>query len=377
MAALLTSVKNDKDKMAIYLNECRRMKIAVLPPDVNESAHDFTAVGTDIRFGMTAVRNVGANVVEQIVAARESKGRYESFNDFLDKVPALVCNKRMIESLIKAGAFDDLKHRRRALVAIHEVAVDQYVDIKRNEAIGQDSLFGGLTDDDGDFGGFGVSVTVPDLEEWDKTTLLGHERDMLGLYVSDHPLLGLEHVLANSADCTIGDLLTDEERQDGATVLVSGLVTSVQRKITKKGDPWAMVTLEDLEGAIEVLLFPSAYQLASTLLVPDAILTVKGRLSRSKEQPELHALEVTVPDLDTRSDGPVVISLPSTRCTAPVIAQLKEVLGTHPGLTEVRLRLLTRDATKLMRLDDRLRVTPSPALFADLKQLLGPGCLAG
>lgn len=375
MAALLTSVKDDKDKMAIYLGECRRLKIQVLPPDVNESAKNFTPVGTDIRFGMTAIRNVGANVVEQVVSARESKGRYESFNDFLDKVPALVCNKRVIESLIKAGAFDDLKHRRRALVAIHETAVDQYVDIKRNEAIGQDSLFAGLDDFDG--GDFGVSVTIPDLEEWDKTTLLGHERDMLGLYVSDHPLLGLEHVLAGTADCTIGELMTDEERPDQATVTVSGLITAVQRKITKKGDPWAMVTLEDLEGAIEVLLFPSAYQLASTLLVPDAILTVKGRLSRSKEQPELHAQEVTVPDLDTGTDGPVVISLPSTRCTAPVIAQLKEVLGTHPGLTEVQLRLLTRDATKLMRLDDRLRVSPSPALFADLKQLLGPGCLAG
>jgi DNA polymerase-3 subunit alpha len=375
MAALLTSVKDDKDKMAIYLGECRRLKIQVLPPDVNESAKNFTPVGTDIRFGMTAIRNVGANVVEQVVSARESKGRYESFNDFLDKVPALVCNKRVIESLIKAGAFDDLKHRRRALVAIHETAVDQYVDIKRNEAIGQDSLFAGLDDFDG--GDFGVHVTIPDLEEWDKTTLLGHERDMLGLYVSDHPLLGLEHVLAGTADCTIGELMTDEERPDQATVTVTGLITAVQRKITKKGDPWAMVTLEDLEGAIEVLLFPSAYQLASTLLVPDAILTVKGRLSRSKEQPELHALEITVPDLDTGTDGPVLISLPSTRCTAPVIAQLKEVLGTHPGLTEVHLRLLTRDATKLMRLDDRLRVSPSPALFADLKQLLGPGCLAG
>ncbi len=151
MAALLTSVKDDKDKMAIYLGECRRLKIQVLPPDVNESAKNFTPVGTDIRFGMTAIRNVGANVVEQVVAARESQGRYESFNDFLDKVPALVCNKRVIESLIKAGAFDDLKHRRRALVAIHETAVDQYVDIKRNEAIGQDSLFAGLDrTDDGD-----------------------------------------------------------------------------------------------------------------------------------------------------------------------------------------------------------------------------------
>src|SRR3954469_969285 len=189
MAALLTSAKDDKDKLAIYLNECRRMKIQVLPPDVNESSHDFTPVGNDIRFGLTAVRNVGANVVDGIVAAREEKGRYETFNDFLEKVPAQVCNKRVIESLIKSGAFDDMKHRRRALVAVHETAVDQYVDIKRNEAIGQDSLFGGL-DDEG--GSFGVSVSIPDLDEWDKMTLLGHEREMLGLYVSDHPLLGLE-----------------------------------------------------------------------------------------------------------------------------------------------------------------------------------------
>ncbi len=374
MAALLTSVRDDKDKSAIYLNECRRMKIQVLPPDVNESAADFTPVGHDIRFGLTAIRNVGHNVVDGIVAAREEKGRYVDFADFLEKVPALVCNKRVIESLIKAGAFDDMKHKRRALVTIHEGAVDQYVDIKRNEAIGQDSLFGGLDDE---MGGFGTTISIPDIDEWDKTTLLGHERDMLGLYVSDHPLLGLEHVLSANTDCTIGALLLDEERSDGSSVTVCGLVTSVQRKITKRGDAWAMVTLEDLDGAIDVLLFPSSYQLASTLLVEDAILTVKGRLSRDKDQPELHGQEVSAPDLADAATGPVTISLPATRCTGPVIEQLKDVLGTHPGMTEVRLRLLTREATKVMRLDDRLRVTPSPALFADLKQLLGPGCLTG
>jgi DNA polymerase-3 subunit alpha len=373
MSALLTSVKDDKDKSAIYLNECRRMKIQVLPPDVNESSANFTPVGHDIRFGLNAIRNVGGNVVDGIVTARQEKGRYADFNDFMEKVPALVCNKRVIESLIKAGAFDDMKHRRRALVAIHETAVDQYVDIKRNEAIGQDSLFGGLDDDGGT--GFGISVAIPDIDEWDKSTLLGHERDMLGLYVSDHPLLGLEHVLSAGTDCTIGQLMLDEERPDGAVLTISGLITSVQRKITKRGDAWAMVTLEDLDGAIDVLLFPSAYQLASTYLTEDAIITVKGRLSRSKDQPELHAQEVTVPDLSDGPAGPVIITLPSTRCTAPVVEQLKDVLGTHPGVTEVRLRLLTREATRVMRLDDRLRVTPSPALFADLKQLLGPGCL--
>ncbi len=373
MAALLTSVKDDKDKMAIYLNECRRMKIKVLPPDVNESQATFTPVGTDIRFGLTAIRNVGANVVSAIVAAREQEGRYTDFNDFMAKVPALVCNKRMIESLVKAGAFDDMKHHRRALVQVHETAVDQYIDIKRNEAIGQDSLFDGIADDGGS--GFGISVAIPEVDEWDKMTLLGHEREMLGLYVSDHPLLGLEHLLSRGTDCSIGQLMLDEDRADGSPITVSGLVTSVQRKITKRGDTWAMVTLEDLDGAIDVLLFPSSYQLASTLLTEDAIITVRGRLSRSKDQPEVHGQEVTLPDLSDGPSGPVVISMPSTRCTAPVVEQLKEVLATHPGTTEVQLKLLSRDETLVMRLDDRLRVTPAPALFADLKQLLGPGCL--
>ncbi|MFC6285621.1 DNA polymerase III subunit alpha [Nocardioides sp. GCM10027113] len=373
MAALLTSVKDDKDKSAIYLNECRRMKIRVLPPDVNESASNFTPVERDVRFGLSAIRNVGGNVVAEIVRAREEKGRYEDFNDFLDKVPAVVCNKRVIESLVKAGAFDEMKHRRKALVAIHEEAADRYATMKRDSGVGQDSLFDAL--EPTSEAAFSLAVPVPDIDEWDKMTLLGHERDMLGLYVSDHPLLGLEHVLANGTDCTIGQLMLDEERPDGATITISGLVTSVQRKITKRGDAWAMVTLEDLDGAIDVLLFPSAYQLASPHLVEDAIITVKGRLSRSKDQPELHGQEVSVPDISDGPSGPVVISLPSTRCTGPVVEQLRDVLGTHPGMTEVRLRLLARDSTKVMRLDDRLRVTPSPALFADLKQLLGPGCL--
>ena len=357
MAALLTSVKDDKDKMAIYLNECRRMKIQVLPPDVNESQANFTPVGTDIRFGLTAVRNVGWNVVEQIIATRREQGRFTDFADFMGKVPAQVCNKRLVESLIKAGAYDEMKHGRRALLAVHEQAVDQYVDIKRNEAIGQDSLFGGLDDDDA---GFGVSVVVPDIEEWDKQTLLGHEREMLGLYVSDHPLTGLEHVLANAADCTIGQLLTDEERSENAPVTICGLITAVTRKITKTGNAWAIVTVEDLEGAIDVLFFPSDYQLASTLLVEDTVIAVQGRLDRSKDQPELRGKSVSTPAMDDRGVGPVLITMPSTRCTPPVVEQLKEVLRTHPGTTEVRLKLVTRGATRVLRLDDRLRVSASP-----------------
>ncbi|MFZ2503016.1 MAG: DNA polymerase III subunit alpha [Nocardioides sp.] len=374
MAALLTSVKDDKDKMAVYLAECRRMKIQVLPPDVNESAATFTPVGPDIRFGMTAVRNVGAGVVAEIVRAREEQGRFTDFNDFMSKVPASVCNKRVLESLIKAGAFDDLKLGRRALVSIHEAAVDAYVDIKRNEAIGQDSLFGDLGGDE-DFAAFGVAITVPDIAEWDKMTLLSHERDMLGLYVSDHPLLGLEHVLSQGVDCSIGDLIVDEERADNTTVTVSGLITAIQRKITRRGDAWAIVTLEDLEGSVDVLFFPGAYQTCGSVLTEDAIVTVRGRLSRSKETPELHAQEVSVPDLSRQADGPVVISVPATRCTPQTVAALREVLSTHRGVNDVHLVLLNRNGTTRMKVDDRLRVTPGQPLYADLKALLGPGCL--
>ncbi len=373
MAALLTSVRDDKDKSAVYLGECRRMGIKVLPPDVNESESTFTPVGTDVRFGLAAIRNVGHNVVSAVVAARTERGRFTDFTDFLSKVSALVCNKRVIESLAKAGAFDSLGHRRRALVAVHEDAVDAYVEIKRNEAIGQDSLFGGIDDDV--LGGGSIAV-ADHVDEWDKMTLLGFEREMLGLYVSDHPLFGLEHVLSASSDCTVGELLTDDEREDGSVVTVAGLVTSVQRKLTRKGDTWAVVKLEDLEGGVDVMAFPATYQLAAPLLVEDAIVVVRGRLRRREDQPELHASEIKVPDLSQSALGPVVIALPAARCTAPTVEQLKDVLSTHPGVTEVHLRLQARASTTLMRLDERLRVSPTPALMADLKALLGPRCVS-
>jgi DNA polymerase III subunit alpha len=374
MAALLTSVRDDKDKSAVYLNECRRMGIKVLPPDVNESAADFTPVGTDIRFGLTAIRNVGHNVVGELVRARTEQGRFADFSDFMAKVPMVVCNKRVLESLIKAGAFESMGYTRRALAAKHEEAADLYLDLKRNEAIGQDSLFGDLDADSFD----AMALQIPEITEWDKRTLLAYERDMLGLYVSDHPLNGLEHVLAQASDVTVGQLVSEDERPEGTVVSVAGLITSVVRKTTKKGDVYAVISLEDLEGAVQVMVFPSAYQLSSTLLVEDSILVVTGKVKRSRDDAmELAALEITVPDLSTgANDGPVVITMPTVRVTPPIVSQLKEVLATHPGVAEVHLRLQSAGRTRVMRLDQRLRVTPSPALKADLKALLGPSCLS-
>jgi DNA polymerase-3 subunit alpha len=373
MAALLTSVRDDKDKSALYLNECRRMGIKVLPPDVNESTANFAAVGTDIRFGLAAVRNVGHHVVDGIVEARESRGRFASFEDFLRKVPAVVCNKRTIESLVKAGAFDSLGHPRAGLVRVHEVYVDSLVDEKRKEAQGQDSLFGGFDDDTAVQ--LAVLPPVPEIE-WEKKEKLKLEREMLGLYVSDHPLFGIEHVLSGAADCPISSVLTDESRPDGATVTIAGMISGLQRKMTKNGNPWAIATVEDLEGAIEVLFFPQAYQTVSTMLTEDLVVVVRGRLNRRDDVPTLYASELTIPDVTEGPRGPVVIAMPLTRCTAPVAERLKDVLATHPGVTEVHLRLTQPGRATVMRLDDRLRVTAGPALFSDLKALLGPACLA-
>ena len=373
MAALLTSVKDDKDKSALYLGECRHMGIKVLPPDVNASSALFTAVGPDIRFGLTAVRNVGANVVDAIVATREAKGEFSSFTDFLEKVPAVVCNKRTIESLIKAGAFDSLGHTRRGLLLVHEQAVESVVGVKRKEAEGQFDLFADVLVD---AGSPAFAVTVPDVPDWDKKQRLAFEREMLGLYVSDHPLSGLEHVLAAAADSSIAALLADDARPDGSTVQVAGLVTSLQRKMSKQGNPWAQVTVEDMEGAVEVLFFGETYLAYSTVLAEDAVLAVRGRVRRRDDAIQLQAMEVSVPDTSHTHDSPVVLTLAAARCTPPVVERLREVLASHPGTVEVHLRLTSPGRATLMKLDDRLRVERSSELFGDLKALLGAGCLA-
>ncbi|MDQ6648931.1 MAG: DNA polymerase III subunit alpha [Actinomycetota bacterium] len=379
MAALLSSVKDDKDKSALYLHECRRMGIKVLPPDVNDSDADFTPRGTDIRFGLTAIRNVGDNVVSSIVACRKSKGRYADFPDFLRKVDALACNKKVVESLVKAGSFDSLGHTRRGLATIHAEAIDACMEAKRAEAIGQFSLFGeavGGSDADGAAApDDGFRVSVP-LGEWDKTALLAYEREMLGLYVSDHPLFGVEHVLAQASDSTV-PALTGDAVADGQIVTVGGILSTVTRKVTKQGNPWALATLEDLEGAIEVMFFPQTYTQYAVDIAEDAVVLVRGRLDKREDVPKLIAMELTVPDLSTGPRGPVVISLPTQRCTPPVVERLKEVLATHPGTTDVHLQLVNGARTTVLRLDEALRVSASPSLMGDLKALLGPGCLPG
>jgi len=372
MAALLTSVGTDKDKSALYLAECRRMGIRVLPPDVNDSVAYFSAVGADVRFGLTAVRNVGANVVAEIVRARTEQGPFTSFADFLSKVPASVCNKRTIDSLIKAGAFDSLGHTRRALNAIHEQAIDSVVGVKRQEATGQFDLFG----DDPDLGG-GVAVEVPELDEWDKKTLLAFERDMLGLYVSDHPLSGLEHVIRNEATHQILNANPAHGVGDGVQLTLAGLVTRVDRRIAKSGNAYAIVGLEDMSGETEVSFFGKTFDTYARDLAEDAVLviTVRAR-ERADGGVQFSAVEVRVPNINVVDVSPVAITLPAARVTPPVVEQVKGILRSHPGQIEVRMVLTGSGDPVTMRLGDEFRVARSSALYGDLKAAFGPSCLA-
>jgi DNA polymerase-3 subunit alpha len=367
MAALLTSVRDDKDKSALYLSECRRMGIQVLPPDVNESDAEYTPRGKDIRFGLAAIRNVGEGVVASIKGSRDSKGRYASFGDFLAKVDVAVCNKKTIESLIKAGAFGSLGATRKGLISIYLEAIDSIIETKRAEAIGQFDLFGGETVS----AVAGLDIEIP-TGEWEKAMLLSYEREMLGLYVSDHPLLGVEHILRANTDMTISELV-----EEGAThesmVTVGGLITSVTRKVTRQGASWAVVTIEDLEGSVEALFFSKTYNQYAMSLTEDRIVTIRGRVDRREEQLRFTAVEMTMPDISRGPVGPLVISMPINQCTPPIVERMKEILRTHPGKREVHLYLDDNGAKTIMKVD--ALVTASPSLSADLKSILGPGCL--
>jgi DNA polymerase-3 subunit alpha len=367
MAALLTSVRDDKDKSALYLSECRRMGINVLPPDVNESNSEYTPRGRDIRFGLAAIRNVGEGVVASIKSAREAKGAFTSFGDFLAKVDAQVCNKKTIESLIKAGAFDDLGHHRKALVAVHLEAIDAVIESKRAEAIGQFDLFGDI----GSSAMSGLEIEIPQ-GEWDKSTLLTFEREMLGLYVSDHPLLGVEHILRSNTDMSISELVDVGGAQDGF-VTIGGLITGISRKVSRTGSSWAIVTVEDLEGSLEVLFFANTYNQYALTLIEDRIVTIRGRVDRRDDQLRFSAFEMTSLDVSSGPVGPLMISLPISQCTPPIVERVKEILRSHPGKREVHLQIEDSGKSTTMKID--ALVTSSPSLSADLKSILGPNCL--
>ncbi|MBI2238548.1 MAG: DNA polymerase III subunit alpha, partial [Actinobacteria bacterium] len=372
MSALLTSVKDDKDKKPYYLNACRLMGVEVLSPDVNESELDFTpAPGGDskIRYGLSAVRNVGAGAVAQIIEARRSKGEFRSFADFCRKVDPGVLTKKVLESLALSGAFDSLGYARKGLMEGQEKVSGPIAAERKAEAAGQFSLFGG-----GDRAATEIDESVLAGEEFDKRTLLRLEKEMLGQFVTDHPLLEVKDALAGQADLEIPEV---SGLDDGDLVTVGGIVAAVARRYTKKGEPYALFRLEDLAGGVSVVAFPSVFEQVPHLIEPDAIVLVKGRVDLRGRELQLRAVEIREPDLGAdpprpRAGGVLVVDLPAAACTNAVIGKLKELLAAHPGPTPVQVRFISSRGVTPLSVGS-YRVAPAAGLLSELRVLLGSG----
>ena len=379
MAALLTSVADRKDKSAIYLADCRHLGIRVLSPDVNESAYTYQSVGEDIRFGLGAVRNVGEDVVASIVNSRGKIGKFKDFSHYLESIDTVACSKRVTESLIKAGAFDSLGHPRKGLALIHEDAVDAVISTKKAADKGQFDLFAGFGNSGGDSGGVDnfFAVQVPD-EEWERKHELALEREMLGLYVSGHPLDGYEEAIAAQTDTELTTILGGELKH-GAEVVIGGIISSVDRRFSKKdGSPWAIVTVEDHNGAsVELLVFNKLYALVSPQIVEDNIILAKAHISIRDDRMSLFCDDLKTPDLGPGNGAglPLRLTMRTDQCTMPTIAKLKQVLVANSGDSDVYLKLVDGDESTLMILGDHLRVTRSASLMGDLKAAMGPGIL--
>ena len=378
MAALLTSVRNNKDTKPIYLNECRRMGIQVLPPDVNSSAADFTPVGDDIRFGLSAVRGIGDGVVEHIVTARTEQGAFTDFRDFCAKVDASVLNRRTLEHLVKAGAFASLGHTRKGLLLGFEQIVDAAMVTKKAEAAGQESLFDMLDGalgggpDDAEAGALtdGVELSA---DEFGDQAILKLEREMLGLYVSDHPLTGTERLMEELADTTIGDLA---EVGDRGRVRVGGVLTSVTKRYSSRGETYVRGTFEDLTGSVEVTVWPSVYRVAHEALFEDAILVVDARVEVRDEVVSLVANKITVPDLSEVRGAPLVVSLAAQQGSDEAIQRLGRILDSHRGHVPVHVEVTSPGLpSRQFALADTHRVLRRPGLYGELKAAFGPDCV--
>lgn len=370
MAAILTSIIDNKDKVALYVNECRRLGIEVRPPCVNESYSDFTVVGpNNIRFGMAAIRNVGEGPTREIVKAREADDKFASIFDFCRRVENSALNKRVLESLIKSGAMDAFGNSRKHHLSIYEKAIDDAASHRKHMASGQFSMF--------DLSELGQEPQAgnADIEEMPKPELLAAEKEMLGIFVSDNPLLEIADRLADSVSFSLGEA-KDHEKKDGAKCVLGGIVAKVNKITTRKGEPMAFVEIEDLEGSIEAVIFPRTFESNAKLLAKDTVIIVSGRLDRKDD--EVKIIVESIAPLGAESAFPLrpktipklFLRVTSETLDAGLLADLDALFRKNPGKSEVYLELLDDGKTTTMRLSRDFLVDPT-AVLSPLRGLLG------
>jgi DNA polymerase-3 subunit alpha len=364
MAALISSVMNTKDRVPFYVAACREMGIEVLPPDVNSSECDFAVVEGRIRFGLNAVKNVGDAAARAIVHAREEGGQFESVWDFTERVDPQVVNKRALESLVKCGALDSAGSSRKGMLDALEHALSHGQRASDERLRGQSSLFADVEEE----------LEHPPIgsEEFEKNELLRHEKEALGLYVSEHPLEAIRDQLRRKTDSTLAEL---ERRRDGEIVTVAGIVSALKQLTTKKGDPMVFARLDDVLGSAEVVVFNSVYAAARELLVADAVLVVKARVDHKEGETKLIALEVNSFEA-TPERREVRLKLDARRARAGVIRELAAVVKDFPGEAPVVVDLVTSEGPRVFQFGSDFRVKPEPDFFAEVKALLGEAAVA-
>ena len=371
MAALISSVMNTKDRVPFYVNACDEMGIEVVPPDANSSQVDFAVVEGRISFGLNAVKNVGEAAAQAIVAAREAGGPYVSLWDFTERVDPQLVNKRALESIVKAGALDSTGNSRKGMLDVLERALSYGQTKQLDRALGQASIFDEAPGADDP----GPPMHHPEIpfEEFDKAELLRLEKETLGVYVSEHPLHAVRDQLRRKTDCALADV---ERRRDGDVVLVGGIVSTVKMLTTKKGDPMVFLTLDDLSGEVEIVVFNSVYAAARDLCVADGMLVVKGRVDHKQEgDTKLIAMEVT-PFEAARTPTEVRLRVDARSAPAGIVRELGHVVRDFPGEAKVVVALETSDGSRTLELGPDYRVRPEADFFAEVKALLGEAAVS-
>ncbi|MDP2912448.1 MAG: DNA polymerase III subunit alpha [Candidatus Omnitrophota bacterium] len=368
MTALLTSEKDSLDKIAVYINEAMRMGIKILPPDINESCANFTVVGDSIRFGLLAVKNVGEGAIDSIITMREKAGKFKSLYDFTERVDSRLVNRKVVESLIKCGAFDSLGPYRSQLSAMIDKALEVAGGIQKDRIKGQLSFFDKFEDQENFKKTF---LEIPNIPEWPENQLLAYEKEMLGFYITKHPLARLEKVLRTYSTCATTDL---RSRSDGEEVLIGGIITKAKFTTTRRtNEKMAIITLEDLDGDIEVLVFPSTFSKAAGLVKQDAIVFIKGRLSMREEEPKIIANEIAALDaVRMKYTKRVIVELVTAGLEKMSLEKLKKVLSRYPGGVPVYLDFMKPDGKRdIVSIDRTLSVEPHEGLVRDIEKIFG------
>jgi DNA polymerase III subunit alpha len=396
MAALISSVMDTKDKVPFFVSQAEQMGISILPPDVNLSDHEFVVVDGNIRFGLDAVKGVGYQAVEAIKRARgdddPTPRPFLNLFDFCSRVDSRAVNKKAIEALIKCGAFGSTGATRKGMLMVLEQAQGAGQKAQQDALIGQGSIFDGLDDaglDDGG-GGFVTPSHAPiPAVEFERAELLAAEKESIGLFISAHPLKEVRAALRLRVDCPLSDLAA---RRDGDWVTVGGMIVETKKIRTKKGDPMMFATLDDLDGAVELLVFGNALQAAGELLAPDSIVLVRGRVDHKDRETTCVIVQQVDPFAPSEEEvaeaqeqaarepalpSALRLRLDATALAASVLSELKDVLAGFPGESDVVIELSTSVGERRLRLGPGYRVAHGPGLHAELDALLGDAILGG